>query len=58
MSNVDTIHLLPYHSYGENKYQLLGRVYPLGDVQKISEEKMALLKNEIESLGFQCHIGG
>jgi len=58
MSNVDTIHLLPYHSYGENKYQLLGRIYPLGDVQKISEEKMTLLKNEIESLGFQCHIGG
>ncbi|WP_310606200.1 glycyl-radical enzyme activating protein [Buttiauxella brennerae] len=58
MSNVDTIHLLPYHTYGENKYQLLGRIYPLRDVQKISEEKMALLKNEIESLGFQCHIGG
>ncbi len=31
MSGVDTIHLLPYHTFGENKYTLLGRIYPMGD---------------------------
>lgn len=58
MLNVDTIHLLPYHSFGENKYQLLGRDYPLADAIAIGDGKMAILKHEIESLGFSCQIGG
>jgi pyruvate formate lyase activating enzyme len=58
MSSVDTIHLLPYHEYGENKYNLLGRIYPMGDPESIAESKMETLKKEVESLGFSCHIGG
>ncbi|MGL5389178.1 MAG: glycyl-radical enzyme activating protein [Serratia sp. (in: enterobacteria)] len=58
MLNVDTIHLLPYHSYGENKYGLLGRDYPMGQTQEMADSKMALLKREVESLGFNCQIGG
>jgi len=58
MSGVDTIHLLPYHSFGENKYNLLGRIYPMGDAKSHSEEKMENLKKVVESMGFQCHIGG
>lgn len=58
MSNVDTLHLLPYHSFGENKYGLLGRIYPMGEAESIAESKMELLKKEVESSGFHCHIGG
>jgi pyruvate formate lyase activating enzyme len=58
MSSVDTIHLLPYHEYGENKYDLLGRIYPMSDPESIAESKMEALKKEVESLGFSCHIGG
>ena len=58
MQNVDTIHLLPYHSFGENKYNLLGRQYPMGDTKSIEEAQMAELKAMVESLGFNCHIGG
>lgn len=58
MSNVDTLHLLPYHSFGENKYGLLGRIYPMGEAESIVESKMELLKKEVESSGFHCHIGG
>lgn len=58
MQNVDTLHLLPYHVFGENKYSLLGREYPMGDAQKADDKKMALLKKEVESLGFKCQIGG
>jgi len=58
MSNVDTLHLLPYHSFGENKYGLLGRIYPMGEAVSIAESKMELLKREVESSGFHCHIGG
>lgn len=58
MQNVDTIHLLPYHSFGENKYALLGRIYPLADEKTPEEAKMAQLKSTVESLGFHCYIGG
>lgn len=58
MSHVDTLHLLPYHAFGENKYSLLGRIYPMGDVESIAGSKMELLKKEVESSGFHCHIGG
>lgn len=58
MFNVDTLHLLPYHSFGENKYGLLGRIYPMGEADSIAESKMKLLKSEVESSGFHCHIGG
>ncbi|EHL2367142.1 glycyl-radical enzyme activating protein [Escherichia coli] len=58
MQNVNTIHLLPYHNFGENKYNLLGRQYPMGDVKSIEEEKMEVLKATVESLGFNCYIGG
>lgn len=58
MSGVDTIHLLPYHTFGENKYNLLGRIYPLRDAKSHAEDKMESLKKVVESMGFHCHIGG
>lgn len=58
MSGIDTIHLLPYHTFGENKYSLLGRIYPMGDAQSHSENKIEGLKKIVESMGFHCHIGG
>lgn len=58
MSNVDTIHLLPYHNYGENKYSLLGRIYPMENTTSNPDEKIQQLKRKVESMGFACHIGG
>jgi len=58
LSGVDTIHLLPYHNYGENKYIMLGKEYPMRETEPNKEEKLNLLKDVIESLGFHCHIGG
>jgi len=58
MHNVDTIHLLPYHTLGENKYNLIGRIYPMGDIENIEKSTIEILKNEVESLGFKCLVGG
>ncbi|AHF77181.1 Glycyl-radical enzyme activating protein family [Sodalis praecaptivus] len=58
MSGVDTIHLLPYHTFGENKYNLLGRIYPMRDAKSQPEDNMESLKSVVESMGFHCHIGG
>jgi len=58
MKDIDVIHLLPYHNYGQNKYLLLGRVYPFDGVKEIPKEKIELLKQEVEKAGISCHIGG
>ncbi len=58
MSNVDAIHLLPYHNFGENKYSLLGRIYPMENTPSNPDEKIQQLKRKVESMGFACHIGG
>lgn len=58
MNGVKTIHLLPYHTFGENKYALLGQAYPMDGVPNLSKEKQEELKAVIEGLGLQCVIGG
>lgn len=58
MHNVDTIHILPYHTYGENKYDLLGTDYPMGDTPPLPLEEAEKLKNVVEAAGLQCVIGG
>jgi pyruvate formate lyase activating enzyme len=58
MNGVDTIHLLPYHSYGENKYALLGRSYPMVETQPLPAETLDALKSVVEGLGLRCMIGG
>ncbi|MDH2926659.1 glycyl-radical enzyme activating protein [Lonepinella koalarum] len=59
MHNVKAIHLLPYHNYGENKYALLGRIYPMkSHPDSIDTITMNSLKIEVEKLGIPCQIGG
>ena len=61
MNGVDTLHILPYHTYGENKYALLGKQYALKDLtltKFLSKEAIESLKNVVENAGFKCVIGG
>ena len=58
LENVDTIHLLPYHTFGENKYDLLGREYVLDGLKRLNEEDLDEHKKIVESYGIQCIIGG
>lgn len=58
LNNVNTIHLLPYHTYGENKYNLLGREYLMKDVKSLNEKMIETLKEIIEEQGIKCVIGG
>lgn len=58
LTGVRTIHLLPYHSFGENKYGLLGKDYALAEVKPLKPEDLEECKKEVESQGFQCVIGG
>lgn len=58
LMGVRTIHLLPYHTFGENKYDLLGKEYLLKDIKPLHPEDLAACKQAVESYGFQCVIGG
>jgi pyruvate formate lyase activating enzyme len=58
LTGVDTIHLLPYHTYGENKYALLGRPYRMANTPSLTQSQIDALKTVVENKGFHCIIGG
>ena len=59
LNGVDTIHILPYHRLGVNKYDLLNMEYPMGNTIDSMNPKEAVRFQEIvERNGFHCVIGG
>lgn len=58
LDGVDEIHLLPYHRLGYDKYVGLGRDYSIGDVELLSQDKIAMLKAAAERSGLIVKIGG
>ncbi len=58
LKGVDEINLLPYHRFGKDKYDGLGREYLMGDIASPTEEYMQKLKAVAESYGLKCKIGG
>lgn len=59
LPGVSKIHLLPYHKYGQGKYEGLGRPYPMGDAPMIPEEKMEQWKDAVKRhTSLHCQIGG
>jgi pyruvate formate lyase activating enzyme len=58
LKGVDEINLLPYHSFGRDKYVGLGREYLMGDIPSPTDEHMKRLKDVVERYGLKCNIGG
>lgn len=59
LPGVSKIHILPYHKYGEGKYEGLNRPYLLKDIPMLPEGKMEQLKALVEShTALSCQIGG
>ncbi len=58
LEGVNEINLLPYHRFGKDKYDGLGREYLMGDLPSPADEKMQQLKKVAESYGLHCKIGG
>ena len=59
LPGVSQIHLLPYHNYGEGKYEGLGRPYPMKDTPRLSDDKMESLRMQVENnTALHCQIGG
>ena len=58
LKGVDEINILPYHNFGKDKYEGLGREYPMGDLPSPTPEHMEKLKAVAERCGLKCKIGG
>lgn len=59
LPGVKEIDILPYHDFGRDKYEGLGRPYPMGDAKSPSVEKMESFRASIENTtGLFCRIGG
>jgi pyruvate formate lyase activating enzyme len=58
LGNIKEIHLLAYHTYGENKYELLGRPYPMADTPFLKAADIEPMRAVLERQGFACTVGG
>jgi pyruvate formate lyase activating enzyme len=52
------IHLLPFHQYGEPKYRLLGKPWPLAAVKAPEEAEIHPYQALAEAAGYHVTIGG
>ena len=49
IKNIEKVELIPYHTYGSDKYKKLGLIYPLEGVPAMAEEKLDKLRKILES---------
>ena len=57
--NIDTVHVLPYHTLGESKYEMLGKAYAMGyEIKSLPREEAAVYQKILESHGLKSLIGG
>lgn len=59
LPGVENIHLLPYHNYGEGKYEGLSRPYALKNVKKLPDGKIEHFVELVEKeTGLKSQVGG
>ncbi len=58
IKGIEEIHFLPYHSFGVEKYKMLGMEYEFGPVKQVHENELELYVQYAESRGFRTKIGG
>lgn len=59
LGNTECMHILPYHSLGENKYRMMGCEYKMNrlSVASLSNEELEKYRPIIEQAGVRCRIG-
>lgn len=59
LGTVKQIDILPYHTFATNKYSMLGKTYPMGELPACSVDTATDVKRIItDEYGFNCVIGG
>jgi len=51
-----TVHIMPYHRYGENKYESIGMTYPLTGLRENTEEELELARKIFEAEGLTVEV--
>ena len=51
-----TVHILPYHKYGANKYAAVGMRYALDDLAENTPENLARARDVFESRSLKCEV--
>ncbi len=55
---INTVHLLPFHQFGEKKWEELGLEYSFKDVPGMRDEELADMARAFENRNFTVQIGG
>jgi len=51
-----TVHLLPYHRYGQQKYDMLGLDYELAAAETPSQDFLQAARKIVEARGLKCEV--
>lgn len=54
--NFQRIDLLPYHRYGEKKYEMLGKLYLLKSLETPAKKEMSLYQEKLKKYGFKVKV--
>lgn len=54
--NVKKVNLLPFHQFGQQKYELLNKYYTFKNIQQLHEEDLLEYKNIFVENGFDCYF--
>jgi pyruvate formate lyase activating enzyme len=54
---VEKMSLLPYHKFGEPKYEATGKAYPWKGIPTVSDERIGSLKRLVEPHGIRVDVG-
>lgn len=57
-SGIRQLHLLPFHTYGEPKYRLLGQQWLMREVNPPTADEVAAMRRMAEDKGFYVTTGG
>ena len=58
LNGINEIHFLPYHSFGEEKYKMLGQEYLFKGKSQVEEKELMPYIQYAESKGFTTKVGG
>jgi len=58
IKGINEIHFLPYHTFGVEKYKMLGIEYLFNNTRQVGEEELKPYVQYAESKGFTTKIGG
>ncbi|HEY3389831.1 MAG TPA: glycyl-radical enzyme activating protein [Prolixibacteraceae bacterium] len=58
LKKISEIHFLPYHTFGAEKYKMLGMDYPFGTEKQVQDKELSSYTQYAQLKGFQTKIGG